>query len=294
MLRMKRQIKVTLERREALTGYLFLIPWLVGIALFVGYPFMHSLYMSFNKVRVTGSGMKLQWIGLQNYADAFLVDNKYYLLLINVVKSSITVVPIVVLFALFVSLLLNIKFPGRMLFRAVFFLPVIFSTGEVLSEMLSQGVAGLSILDRYDIKGFIEMNVPQTFAEPLIDVLNIFVLILWYSGVQILIFLAGLQTIGKPVYEAAKIDGATPWETFWKITLPAIAPFILLNLIYTVVDMFTFPTNPILVAMYNSFRVGNYGYASAMGWMYFTVEFLLILIMLGIAKKLINNPGAGR
>jgi ABC-type sugar transport system permease subunit len=103
-----------------------------------------------------------------------------------------------------------------------------------------------------------------------------FVLVLWYSGVQILIFLAGRQTIPPSVYEASRIDGANPWETFWKITLPAMIPFILLNLIYTTVDLFTFPSNPILTQV----NTTEYGRSSALAWIYFVIIFVFIGIIL--------------
>jgi ABC-type sugar transport system permease subunit len=271
---------ISIEMRDAITAYILLIPWLIGLGMFVLYPIIYSLYMSFMDVRVTGTGIVMKPIAWGNYKQAFLIDNEFTLLLANYLKECLLIIPIIVLFALFVSIILNLKFPGKGVFRAIFFLPVIFATGQVLTEIFSQGAAGLSILDQYNIRPYIEQNLPGIFAEPLLGVLNMFVLILWYSGVQVLIFLAGLQTIGRPVYEAAGIDGASPWEIFWKITLPAITPFILLNVIYTIVDMFTFPFSPILELITHHMKYTGYGYASAIGWIYFSIVFIIILLVM--------------
>lgn len=282
------------ELREAFSAYALLTPWLIGLGMFVLYPLAYSLFMSFQEVRFTGDGMVMKPIGFLNYKNAFLQDNQFSLSLINYLKETLLIVPIIVLFALFVGIMLNMKFPGKGLFRAIFFLPVIFATGQVLTEIFYQGATGLSILDQYNIRPYIENNVPQVFAEPLLAVLNKFVIVLWYSGVQIIIIVAGLQTIGKPVYEAAGIDGASPWETFWKITLPALTPFILLNTIYTVVDLFTFPFSPILDLIKHHMQYTGYGYASALGWTYFSIVFVVILLVLWFFRRITRQSSRRR
>ncbi|UVI31452.1 carbohydrate ABC transporter permease [Paenibacillus spongiae] len=282
----KRKRRISIEVREAFSAYALLTPWLIGLGMFVLYPLIYSLYMSFQDVRITGDGMVMKPIGMLNYKNAFLLDNQFSASLVNYLKESLLIIPIIVLFALLVAILLNMKYPGKTLFRAVFFLPVIFATGQVLTEIFYQGAAGLSILDQYNIKPYIQMNVPQMFAEPLLAVLDKFVIVLWYSGVQIIIIIAGLQTISKPVYEAAGIDGASPWETFWKITLPALKPFILLNTIYTIVDLFTFPFSPILELIKHHMKYTGYGYASALGWIYFSIVFVVIMLVMLFFKRI--------
>ncbi|UUZ96492.1 sugar ABC transporter permease [Paenibacillus sp. P25] len=190
-------------------------------------------------------------------------------------RQALFMIPIIVVFALMVAIILNQKFAGRTFFRAIFFLPVILSTGEVVKEFLTEGEGDLGFMSKYNVSGLIKANLSATWSGPLIGILDSFVLILWYSGVQILIFLGGRQTISNSAYEAARIDGAGPWETFWKITLPAMTPFIFLNMIYTVVDLFTFPTNPILQRV----RESEYGQYSALIWIYFLIiSFFLAII----------------
>lgn len=280
-----------MEHREAFSAYLFLIPWLTGLGLFVLYPLIYSLYMSFQNVTITGDGLIMKPVGWENYKKAFLVDNKFSLALATYLKESLFMIPIIVLFALFVSIMLNIRFPGRTFFRVVFFLPVIFATGQVLSEMFAQGAGGLSIVEQYNIKPVLTQYLSAALAGPLLAVLDKILLILWYSGVQVLIFLAGLQTIGRTVFEAAEIDGASPWEIFWKITLPAITPFILLNTIYTIVDLFTFPFSPILSQIIDNMKYTGYGYASALGWIYFSIVFVIILLVLLLSRKFVKYAG---
>ncbi|MDF2815009.1 MAG: transporter permease, partial [Paenibacillus sp.] len=173
---------------------------------------------------------------------------------------------------------------------AVFFLPVIFTTGQVLTEFISEGEGNLDFLARYYLTALIVTYVPAAWAEPIVRVLDSFVLILWYSGVQILIFLAGRQTIPPSVYEAARIDGANPWETFWKITLPAMMPFILLNLIYTTVDLFTFPGNPILTQV----NTAEYGLSSALAWIYFVIIFIFLGLIYFMYSRVFRSMQAAK
>ncbi|MCJ8012636.1 sugar ABC transporter permease [Paenibacillus sp. KQZ6P-2] len=257
-----------------LEGTLFMAPWLIGFIAFLGFPLLFSLYMSFHQVKILPKRIVYDFVGLKYYQEILFNSSALYDQLIPYFQEVVIMVPVIVIFALMIAIMLNQKLPGRFVFRAIFFLPVIFSTGAVLMSFMNQGEGNLSFLERYNVGGYIDMFLgDNSWAKPVKQVMNHFVLVLWYSGVQILLFIAGLQTISSSAYESARIDGATPWEVFWKITLPAMSPFILLNLIYTVVDMFTFPSNPVITLI----STGNYGYNSAMAWIYF----LIILAFLG-------------
>lgn len=291
-LRSRRQEFFYYKWKRYAVGYMFLLPWMIGFASLVAFPIAWSLFMSFNKVTLTSTGFQYQWIGLQNYKDAFVVDNEYPVQLILYVQQMLLIIPIIVIFALLVSLLLNQKFPGRFLYRALFFLPVIFATGQVLTELFAQGAGEIPFMQQYNIEPLVREYVGRQFADPVIAVLKRTVIILWYSGVQILIFIAGFQTIPKTVYEAVRIDGASPWDSFWKITLPGIVPFISLNLLYTIVDLFTFPLNPVLeLVRSNMFKpTTGYGYANSLAWTYFA----LILAMLALVSWLFGRKANRR
>ncbi|UVI32953.1 carbohydrate ABC transporter permease [Paenibacillus spongiae] len=284
--RRRRQQWLEVLREQGL-GYLFMAPWAIGFLVFMAIPLGWSLYLTFNKVKLTPEGFDYAWRGLGNFRDALLLDHVYPVKLLTYIQEVILMIPIIVIFALFVSLLLNQSFPGRFLFRAIFFLPVIFATGQVLTELFSQGAGELPFIDQYNVKPLVQQYFGPRFAEPILGILGKVVIILWYSGVQILIFIAGFQTISKSVYEAVRIDGATPWESFWKITLPGAVPFIGLNAIYTIVDLFTFPLNPVLEEIKsNMFKPDTgYGYASALAWIYFTIIFLLLSVVFLLIRK---------
>jgi ABC-type sugar transport system permease subunit len=268
-------------------GLLFMLPWIVGFSVFFAIPIGWSLFMSFHKVAVVPGGFKYDWLGWQNYRDAFVKDNVFPIELITYFQQMLLMVPIIIIFALLISLLLNQHFPGRFLYRALFFLPVIFATGQVLSELFTQGAGDIPFLEQYHLEPLVQQYVGNEFAKTIMGVLGRIILILWYSGVQILIFIAGYQTISPSIYEAVRIDGASPWDSFWKITLPASVPFISLNALYTIIDLFTFPLNPVLKHVKdNMFKIDTgYGYASALAWIYFGFIFVLIAIVLWLFNR---------
>lgn len=280
----RRRWAITLSRFE---GLLFLSPWLFGFFAFMVFPIGFSLYMSFNQVRVTPQGLDIQYKGL-TYYKAILFQNGSVLYdhLIPFLRQALLMIPIIVIFALLVAIMLNHDFKGRAIFRTIFFLPVIFSSGEIIQEFYNQGEGALGFLEQYDLTSYIQMALPPSWAGTVTRVLDSFVLILWYSGVQILIFLAGRQTISKTVYEAARIDGASPWEAFWKITLPGMVPFIFLNTIYTVVDLFTYPWNPIIQRVKAN---SEYGPSSALIWIYFMIILIFLGLIMLIFRRVTRN-----
>jgi ABC-type sugar transport system permease subunit len=282
-----RGTKLNRRKREILTGYTFILPWLIGFLLFMAYPIYYSLFMSFNKVYITASGIKTEFLKWENYKFAFLSDPYFLEELIMFLKSAVMLIPIVIVFSLFVALMINQPIRMKGFFRAIFFLPVVITSGEVVGELFSQGAATIPIIERYGIIEFIQANMSPSWATPIINIIEQLIIILWYSGVQILIFLAGLQKVNKQTYEAASIDGASPWEIFWKITLPSIKPFILVNIIYTTVDLSTNTMNNVIVLIKeNMFKVETgFGYATALAWIYFVVIFIILLLSIFVFSR---------
>lgn len=280
---MKRKRRfISTNVKDHIQGSLFIAPWIFGFLAFLAVPLFYSLYMSFNRVQIKPTGAEYTFVGVQYYREILVNSPQLHNDLIPFLREVLIMIPIILVFALIIAILLNQNFPGRFFFRTIFFLPVIFTTGYVVTEFITQGQGGLSFLERFDIEGQLLYYLGDSlWATTLLEILSRFVLVLWYSGVQIIIFLAGRQTISKSVYESARIDGASPWEVFWKITLPAMVPFIFLNLIYTTVNMFTFPFNPVLkIVEYN-----NWGFNSAFAWVYFSI----ILFFLGIVVFLFTR-----
>lgn len=281
------KFKLSLASRRSLEGFAFITPWLVGFLIFMAYPLGFSLYMSFTEVQVTATKINFTFVGWDNYIYAFLSDNVFPIQLTNFIQESLITVPIIVIFSLLVGLLINQEVWGRGIFRAIFFLPVIFSTSEVINSLFNQGAGGSNFIQRFNIFGMMLQALPEQLYGPINTVLNRFTLVLWSSGVQILLILAALKTISNNVYEAAAIDGASRWEVFWKITLPALTPFMVLITVYSIVDLSVSPFNPMLGSirshMFNV-RTGM-GYASALGWIYFLVILVALVLVYTLGMR---------
>lgn len=283
---------LTLRQRSAWEGYLFLLPWLAGLALFTLFPVVYSMFLSTSDVQMGPMGIKTRFVGLQWYKEAFTLDTTFPISLLDAMKFVLLSTPMVVVVALLLALLLNGSFKGRSVFRAIFFFPVIIISGPVIQELLDTRAAAVIIPENYLIYDFIA-SLPGVLSTPLLYIFDNIVLILWFSGVQVVIFLAGLQKIGKPIREAAAIDGISSWQMFWKIDLPFLRPLILLNTIYTLVQLSTFSSNLVNQEIVNKMTlVGKtYGYSAALAWIYFAV----MLLVLGIAYLLLRDrKGAQR
>jgi len=278
--------KMTIEQRKKMIGAFFIAPWVIGLLMFWIYPVITSFVMSLYQITPYAGGFEWEFIGLANFNRILRIEATFLNNLIPFMARTIVMVPVIVLFAIVVALLLNQKFPGRGLFRAVFFLPVLFTTGGVIITLMTNEGAGVeaagqasgvastasvAFLNSQALVDLAHRFMPPRFAVALTDVLDNFVLVLWYAGIQITLLIAGCQSIPGSIYEAASIDGANAWETLWKITLPGILPFILISSIYTIVDLSSLIDNPILELINNAMAnpvTQGMGLGAAIGWIY--------------------------
>lgn len=290
----KNKIKVKpgrLAKREAITGLLFISPWIVGALVFLAYPLINSFWYALNNIRITPVGKNFTFVGQGNFTQILFVDPDFTTELIDYITSTVISVPIIVVFALIIAMMLNQNIRAKGFFRLIFFLPVIIVSGPILGMLTAEGAGSITAIDMNAIGTAIQNFLPYGLGEPVAEVFTNMVTILWYSGVQILIFLSGLQKIDRSMYEAAKIDGGSGWECFWKITLPMIKPMILLNCVYTVVFISNNSQNSIIELIKNSMFSGTkekgYGYAAAMSWLYSLVVLIIVAIfaLLFMAKK---------
>lgn len=287
----KRFFRLNMRRRNAVEGYLFISLWILGFMLFMAVPLGRSIYYSLHHLQPSGQGLIAEYAGAYHYISAFTRDVNFLPLLRDTVVQMLYSVPLILIFAMFSALLLNQKFVGRTAFRGIFFLPVIIASGAVLRELLEQGAAQIPVFSQSDLIFALNDFFPRSILIPLLEFADQLLLVMWDSGVQILIFLAGLQTISPALYEAAKCDGATGWESFWKITFPMMMPMIFVNTLYSIVNSFTNPNNHmmnhIIVRVFGT--NADYGYGSAMGWIYFVLIFIIIgLIFLLFRQGLAN------
>lgn len=293
--------KLTLRGKEAVAGYLFAIPFLIGFfGLFLPM-LLKSIQFSFSNMTVGKDGYVLTRAangGLEHYIRALTIDPKFNLGLLNAVKDMAVNVPLIIIFSFFAANLLNQKFRGRGIARSIFFFPVILTSGVVLgiesSDLLQATLGPEGMLSADDastvinVAGFLlnYTNLPSGVVMYLSEaVLGIYDIVI-SSGVQILIFLAGLQGISPSLYEASNMEGATAWENFWKITFPMISPLILVNAVYTIIDSFTSANNELMKTIKDTiFSDVKYGYGSAMAWIYFLIIVVIVAIVGSIIGK---------
>ncbi|WP_257985009.1 carbohydrate ABC transporter permease [Bacillus sp. T33-2] len=272
-----------LRAKNSAVGLLFVSPWIIGFLIFTAFPLLYSLYLSFQKVKITTTGIQTEFVKFGNFEYAFVVDAVFIDRMTKYLEELAISVPIIIVFSLIISLLLNQKVKFRGMFRTIFFLPVIIASGPVMKELIDQGITTIPSIEQYAIYQALNSNPDGFFNGILLYLIKNLIMILWFSGVQILIFLAALQKMDKQIYEAAKIDGASNWETFWKVTLPSLFPMIIVNTIYTIVMYSIFSLNPIIEHIQtNMFKVDTgFGYASALSWIYFLIIALALLISVG-------------
>ena len=265
--------------RSTITGTLFFLPWLIGFFAITAYPLVYSLVICFNQVQIKPGAIELKPIGWEYFRQAFAVDTEYPTKLLASLASVLLGTPLVVVFSLVIALLLNRKFRGRTVYRIVFFLPVVIMSGPVMSELMTESSAMSINMDIMGLRSIL-MKLDYGWARILMTFLSNFVRILWFCGVQIIVFLAGLQKVDRNMYEAAAIDGATAWEAFWKITLPHLRPIILLNAIYTIIEMGTAADDATNGKIVGAIRdiARPYSYAAVLSWIYAFGLLLLILL----------------
>ena len=301
----KRRKNASLDKRKARAGWIFVLPFVLGFVLIYLPIIIDSIKYSFCHMVILGGGQKpaFEFVGWANYTKALTEDPNFVKTLLDGLLDMVFDIPMILIFSLFMAVLLNQKMVGRAAFRAIFFIPVILATGvmesieaqNVLSEYMeeTEGIesgagqsAASDIISTMDVeKMFQGMAVGQGLVEYVSVAINNIYNIVNRSGVQMLIFLAGLQSISPAIYESVQIDGATSWETFWKITFPMISPMILVNAIYTIIDSFTTDSNVVMsyIAQVYTQTDGNV-ISSAMAWMYF----LIVLAIIGIVAGLMS------
>ncbi len=301
----KRRKGLSLTKKKALAGWLFVLPFVIGIIFLYAPILIQSIRFTFSNILIANGEITLEFVGMQNYVDIFNPtnpDKSFPVTLIDGVQDLILQIPAIVIFALFMAIILNQKMAGRTVFRAIFFLPVILSTGIIDSldtnSALLESMEGntgaidngtgesegiMSAMDLQNMLGSIKIGTG--LVDYVVTLVNDIFDIVSRSGVQMLIFLSGLQSISPAIYESCQIEGASAWETFWKITLPMISPMILVNFIYTVIDAFTSADNRVMNFIAMMGGTTNYKEeATAMYWIYILVV-LLMIVVVGLLMK---------
>ncbi len=293
-------LKMSLSTRKANAGWIFVAPFAIGMLLVYLPILIDSFMISFAVISEDSEGVRVvTYAGMEYFKEA--VDADFLQKLWEGFQQLILDVPAILIFSLFIAVILNQKMIGRAAFRAIFFIPVILSTGlmeSINAQDLLSGESNLDdgsgdtggILSVMDVEAlFGTMKVGTGLVTYVVDLVNRIYAIINYSGVQMLIFLAGLQSISPSIYEACQIEGATSWETFWKITFPMISPMILVNGIYTIIDSFTRQDNIVMKAINDAIyeRGPDGSIGTAQSWIYFGMVLLVIGAFAGFASMFV-------
>lgn len=283
---MRMKNRLTYSRRETLRGVLFIAPWVIGFVFLFLRPFITAIVFSFNSVDLSEGIIDLTGMGFKNYTDAFTEDTKFIVLLTQSLSKMVYQVPLVVFFSLFIAVVLNQKFTSRGFFRLVFFLPTIISSGVVLGiingdtlyNAMQVGEKTTYMLQTVSVQDILRTNgVSETVISYVGTILDSLLELFWYSGIQIVIFLSGLQGISPTLREAAHIDGASAWDFFWLITFPMISPLLLTNTVFTIISTFTDYNNVVISYISELASKMELGFSSAMSMVYFVITFIIIL-----------------
>lgn len=281
----KKRLKTFKEKQNRL-GYLFMTPWIIGFLIFTAGPFLATIYLSFTDVKQTIRGFEISWNNGRNYYAAFLENTNFVPAILSFLQMLIPYTFVIVVVSFILAYLLNkITFLKGFL-RTIYFLPVIIMSGPVMTQLLQS----TSNADEEVMLEFVDIFIVQMvlsysikFAVMLLDIFAQLSIILWYTGIPIILFINGLQKINYSLYEAAQIDAANSWQILWKITIPIIRPIALIVTLFTIVQL---GTNPSLGGgdrdIYSMIKTatnntsGGLGIAATYSWVY---SFIILAIM---------------
>ncbi|MCL2092721.1 MAG: sugar ABC transporter permease [Treponema sp.] len=284
---MKKKKLSVFEKRQNFLGYMFLLPWLFGFLVLTVWPFIYTIYLSFHEVFFSIEGWQISYVGIDNYNLAFFRNPNFVPALISFLTMELAYAPVITVIAFILALLLNQSIKFRAGFRALFFMPVIVMSGPVMHQLMDSG--GMTITG---IEDMILFQMVAQFSMPLATALVFifanFSMVLWFTGIPIILFITGLQKINISILEAARIDSANSWQILWKIVIPIVRPIIMVSVILTVVQLGTYDINPVLPMVQDAIYVTTrgLGLASTYAWVYTAAA----LGLMGIAFALLKEP----
>lgn len=286
--------KTSIETLKSRYGIMFISPWIIGMLLFVLYPIIQSIYFGFSRISIETDGIQTEFVGIKYFHEILILNPTYLDDLLASFSEMLVSLPFILVVSVVLALLLNGKYFGRIFFRGLFFLPVIIASGVVLDlflEAASSNATEVALSDAatfsmFDFGKILEgLNLPSGIQEFLSTALSNIFMLVWQSGIQTILIIAGLQSIPDLLYEVAKVEGATKWEEFWFITLPMMLRTMLLVVIFTTIELVSSNTNTIISNSYAQFNAMEYGLGSAMLWFYFLIVGVFIAILFFIYNR---------
>lgn len=283
-----------IEELKARYGLMFIFPWILGLIMFFFIPLIQSIIFSFSSVVIEAGQVDTKWVGLENYIEILKRDPSYTDILKESIGEFAYSLPIILILSLILAIMLNQKFHGRIFFRAIYFLPVIIATGHVMSfifrttdeSLADMGVSSGMSSGMIKVEDLTEiLNLGTEVAKFISNAINNIFNLVWSCGIQIVLFLSGLQSIPRTLYEASRVEGATKWEEFWFITFPMLSRITLLVGVFTMVELFINERSPLIERVYSGMLSGQYDIPSAMIWFYFAI----ICAIMGVVIFLFNR-----
>lgn len=284
--------KLSYERRQGLVGYIFLLPWIIGTALFFCYPFFHTVWMSFCEVTFEPGKIITVFKGFGAYKKVFIEQQFLQEAWTHLLTTSLHTICVLII-SIFLAIILNQEFFSRTLWRVIFSIPIIVASGLVLSvfqkDLTFQAAVTSESTNIFQSDALTEMLLSMGIGDKIINIVvtavGSVVDILWMSGVQILLFITGLQSISPSLYEVCDVEGATSWQRFWNVTFPLLTPYIYLNIVYSIIDISTQSTAQVMATIRHHYTNMYYANSSAAS----TGYFLMILALLGIITALLSK-----
>ena len=282
-------------RKKQMYGRMFILPWVIGFVVFFAGPLLQSLILVFSdldKTRLIDEGVfYTTWNNFANIYKYLFLDTTYINDLVTTIGSFIYTIPLIVSLSLIVGVILNQKFKGRIAFRAIFFLPVIIATGVVMSYLAGDETASTmrgGSANGVDISGILQsMNLTPDITSKLLGFVNQIFDLFWKCGVQIVLFISGLQSIPEQLYEVCRVEGANKWEEFWYVTFPMLSGTTLLVIVFTAIEIFTDSNNSVMSYGFAAMRQNMWWQGPTILWIYFAlVGAILGLAVLIIQKKI--------
>jgi ABC-type sugar transport system permease subunit len=288
--------RLTLSARKNLKGYLYVSPFLIGFFAFFLVPLIQTIAFSLSELKIVPTGYTTTPVGLGNYNKVLFVDPDFVPTLTNTIVNTVIDIPAIVIFSFFIAVVLNQQFRGRALARLIFFLPVILTSGVVaqmeLNDVMNQALvqeAEFMLGGQHFVRFLLGLNLPSAFIDYIVRVVDRIAPVIEASAIPILIFLAGLQSIPRDLYEVADVEGITGWEKFWMITFPLVSPMILTNAIFIIINSFTSPRNEMVRFIgENAWSRGGYGVSAAMAIIYFlAITAILVLVVVVTGRRVV-------
>ncbi len=285
-----------IEELKSRYGLMFILPWIIGIVLFFFYPIIQSIIYSFSSVVNTSDGILTEFVGLKHYIYILDEDPDYTNWISEAITNFLYSFPIIILLSLVIAMMLNQEFRGRLFFRALYFLPVIIATGAVIKFVFQQSSSNLtdagvsdsfsaSMLNISDLTTYLDMD--PKIADLITNIINRIFDLVWSCGIQIVLYLAGLQSVPRTLYEASKVEGATKWEEFWFITFPMLSRVTLLVGVFTMVEQILDENSVFIERTFGKIQGGTFDEPSAKLWFYFIIMGAIMGVIVLLYNRLL-------